>query len=108
MKESGVAAEVIAVSAGRARNTNLRTAPATTHPDYIGEIPRLGPADRATARKQPLHLQELTFKFELPLSRVFVSCTPGADAHDCGADGPEVNISRQISGSESTPSARRE
>ncbi len=25
---------------------------------------------------RPLHLQELTFKFELPLSRVFVSSTP--------------------------------
>ncbi len=43
MKEAGVAAEVIAVSADRARKTNLRPAPATTHPDYIGEISRLVP-----------------------------------------------------------------
>ncbi len=49
MKESGVAVEMIVVSADRARKTNLRPAPATTHPDYIGEISRLGPADRTTA-----------------------------------------------------------
>ncbi len=47
-------------------------------------------AVRATDLKQPLHLQELTFKFELPLSRVWSAVPPGADSQDGGAVGPEV------------------
>ncbi len=95
MKEAGVAAEVIVVSADRARKTNLRPAPATTHPDCIAEISRLGPADRATARKQPLHLQELTFLASSRTTEFDRKRTSADDVlHQCWAAGSRVEGDR--------------